>query len=53
MGETTKDGTITLELTSCLGACGVAPTMMINEEMYGNLTPEVVDTILEKRRKGI
>jgi len=53
MGETTKDGMFTLELTSCLGACGVAPTMMINEEMYGNLTPEAVDIILEKRRKGI
>ena len=53
LGETTKDGIFTLELTSCLGACGVAPTMMINEEMYGNLTPELVDTILEKRRKEI
>lgn len=53
MGETTKDGMFTLELTSCLGACGVAPTMMINEEMYGNLTQEAVDIILEKRRKGI
>ena len=53
MGETTKDGMFTLELTSCLGACGVAPTMMINEEMYGNLTPAAIDIILEKRRKGI
>lgn len=53
IGETTKDGMFTLELTSCLGACGVAPTMMINEEMYGNLTPASVDVILDKRRKSI
>ena len=52
-GETTKDGVFTLELTSCLGACGVAPAMMLNEEMYGNLTQEKVDTILDKWRKGI
>ncbi len=53
IGETTKDGMFTLELTSCLGACGVAPTMMINEEMYGNLTPASVDVILDKRRNSI
>lgn len=52
-GETTKDGIFTLELTSCLGACGVAPAMMINNEMFGNLTPEKVDTILDKRRKEL
>ncbi|MBA4389839.1 MAG: NADH-quinone oxidoreductase subunit E [Syntrophus sp. (in: bacteria)] len=52
-GETTKDGIFTLELTSCLGACGVAPAMMVNNEMFGNLTPEKVDTILDKRRKEL
>jgi NADH-quinone oxidoreductase subunit E len=52
-GETTKDNLFTLELTSCLGACGVAPAMMVNEEMYGNLTPEKVDIILDERRKEI
>jgi len=53
VGETTKDKMFTLELTSCLGACGVAPAMMINEEMFGNLTPAAVDAILEKRRKEL
>ncbi len=53
VGGTTKDGMFTLELTSCLGACGVAPAMMLNEEMFGNLTPEKVDAILDKRRKEI
>ena len=38
--ETTKDGKFTLEITSCLGVCGVAPAMMLNDEMFGNLTPE-------------
>ncbi len=53
VGGTTKDGLFTLELTSCLGACGVAPAMMLNEEMFGNLTPEKVDAILDERRKQI
>ncbi len=51
VGETTKDGVFTLELTSCLGACGVAPAMMLNDEMFGNLTPEKVDAILDRRRR--
>jgi NADH-quinone oxidoreductase subunit E len=48
---TSKDGKFTLELTSCLGVCGVAPAMMLNDEMIGNLTPEKIDAILEKRRQ--
>lgn len=51
IGGTTEDGLFTLELTSCLGVCGVAPAMMINDEMHGNLTPEKVDAILERRRR--
>ncbi len=53
VGETTQDGVFTLELTSCLGACGVAPAMMLNEEMFGNLTPEKVDAILDERRRAL
>ena len=53
IGGTTKDGAFTLETTSCLGTCGVAPSMMLNEEMFGNLTPEKVDSILDQRRKEI
>jgi NADH-quinone oxidoreductase E subunit len=51
VGETTADGVFTLEITSCLGICGVAPALMMNEEMIGNLTPERVDTVLEERRQ--
>ena len=45
-GETTNDGLFTLEGTSCLGVCGVAPAMMINEEVYGNLDKEKISKIL-------
>jgi len=47
-GETTKDKNFTLELTSCLGVCGVAPAMMIGDRVYGNLTPERVKDILKE-----
>lgn len=47
-GETTKDKKYTLELTSCLGVCGVAPAMMIEDRVYGNLTPERVKDILKE-----
>jgi len=47
-GETTADGSFTLEPTSCLGACGVAPVMMVDDEIYGNLTRVKVGAILER-----
>ena len=47
-GETTKDGLFTLEATSCLGICGVAPAMMINDEAYGNLDEKKINDILEQ-----
>ena len=54
-GETTGDGSITLEEVECLGSCGTAPVMMVDDEYHENLTPEKVDTILsdlELRDKG-
>ncbi|HEY3276047.1 MAG TPA: NAD(P)H-dependent oxidoreductase subunit E [Syntrophorhabdaceae bacterium] len=53
VGQTTPDGLFTLELTSCLGVCGVAPALMMNSETIGKLTPEKVDTILEERRGSL
>ena len=50
VGETTGDGKFTLELTSCLGVCAVAPAMMIDEEVYGNLSRERIPEILHKYR---
>lgn len=46
-GETTLCKNFTLEFTSCLGLCAVAPVMMVNEEVYGNLTPEKAVAILK------
>ncbi|MBN2450866.1 MAG: NADH-quinone oxidoreductase subunit NuoE [Lentisphaeria bacterium] len=46
-GETTADGLFTLEPSSCLGSCGVAPVMMIDDELYGNLTRDKVGRILD------
>jgi NADH-quinone oxidoreductase subunit E len=48
LGETTEDGLFTFQEVSCLGLCGVAPSMMINKDVYGNLTPEMIPNILKK-----
>ncbi|AKI96910.1 complex I 24 kDa subunit family protein [Kosmotoga pacifica] len=50
-GQTTEDGLFTLEESSCLGLCGVSPVMLINDEAYGNLTPEKVFQIIEEIRE--
>ena len=50
VGRTTKDGKFTLNATRCLGACGLAPVMMINDEVYGRLTPDQVGGILDQYR---
>jgi len=50
IGETTEDGLFTLETTSCLGLCGVAPAIMINDQFFGNLTPEKVGEIIDNFR---
>ena len=46
--ETTEDGKFSLQLTNCIGACDVAPAMMINKTTYGNLTPDKIGKILSK-----
>lgn len=48
VGDVTSDGKFSLEATRCLGACGLAPVMMINGEVFGRLTPGDVDDILKK-----
>lgn len=50
-GRTTEDGLFTFELISCFGLCGVAPAVMINEDVYGNLTPQSITGILANYRK--
>lgn len=47
VGECTVDGLFSIESCRCVGACGLAPVMMINDEVYGRLTPEQIPGILE------
>ncbi|MBN1867878.1 NADH-quinone oxidoreductase subunit NuoE [Candidatus Sumerlaeota bacterium] len=47
-GETTKDGMFTLEASRCLGTCGLAPVIMIEDDVHGPITPDQVPAILEK-----
>jgi NADH-quinone oxidoreductase subunit E len=48
LGGTTLDGRFTLLVISCIGACDLAPAMIVDGELYGNLTPQRIDEILEK-----
>ena len=47
VGETTDDKRFTLSRVECLGACGTAPVMQINDDYYEDLTPEKVEEILK------
>jgi len=47
VGQTTQDMKFTYEEVACIGACGLAPVMMINDKTYGKLTPEKLKGILE------
>ena len=47
-GECTADGKFSLDACRCIGACGLAPVMMINDDVYGRLTPDELDGILAK-----
>ncbi|MBO4836576.1 MAG: NAD(P)H-dependent oxidoreductase subunit E, partial [Clostridia bacterium] len=51
VGDTTEDGLFTLQATRCLGACGLAPVMTINEEVYGRLVPDDIPDIIAKYRE--
>jgi len=47
-GETSEDGKWTLITTSCLGLCGVGPVIVIDDDAFGNLTPDQIPAILER-----
>ena len=47
-GETTPDGRFTLSQVECLGSCGTAPVMQINDDYHENLTEASIDAILDK-----
>jgi len=50
-GDTTDDGLFTLQPVACLGCCGLAPVMMVEDKVYGRLTPDKAIQVLENYRK--
>ena len=51
VGKTSPDGLFTLNATRCLGACGLAPVMTVNDEVYGRLVPDDIPGILAKYKE--
>ena len=49
--KTSADGLFTLETVACLGACGLAPVVTVNDEVHAKMTPEKVIELLDKLRK--
>ncbi|MBF8982887.1 NADH-quinone oxidoreductase subunit NuoE [Lutibacter sp. B2] len=49
--ETTKDGFFTLKNIRCIGACGLAPVVMVDDKVYGRVKEEDIDDILDSYRK--
>lgn len=51
-GETTTDGQVSIEFAECLGACDMAPAVLIDETLHGNMTKEKIDEVLEEIIRG-
>lgn len=51
VGQTTEDRLFTLQEARCLGACGLAPVLMVNDRIYGKLTPDSTIELLDKLKK--
>ena len=51
-GETTRDGEFSLEVVACIGACGLAPVIVVNGEFHAGVAPEQVKGILDTYRKA-
>ena len=52
VGQTSADGKITLERTSCVGACDIGPVAKIGDDVFGNLSEEKVQTLVKRCREG-
>ncbi len=52
VGESTEDGHFSLEECRCLGACGLAPVLTVNDKVFGRLTVDDVDDIIERYRRS-
>lgn len=49
-GECTADRKFSIDTCRCVGACGLAPVIMVNDKVYGKVTPDQVKTILDEYR---
>ena len=49
-GETTTDGLFTVETVNCVGACAIAPVMVVDEKYYSKVTPDQVENIIKTYR---
>ncbi len=48
VGSITSDGKFSVDAARCVGACGLAPVIMINDDVYGRLTPDMIPDVLAK-----
>lgn len=48
VGQTTEDGKYTLQILRCVGACGLAPVVTVNDKVYGHFTKQLVDKVLDE-----
>lgn len=51
-GDVTKDGKYSISACRCVGACGLAPVILVNEDVYGRLTPEELPAIIAKYKEA-
>ena len=49
--KTSADGLFTLETVACLGACGLAPVVTVNDQVHSKMTPEAMIALLEQLKK--
>ncbi len=52
VGETTSDGQFSIDALRCIGACGLAPVIMVGEKVYGRLVPEQVQAIIDEYKNA-
>jgi NADH-quinone oxidoreductase subunit E len=52
-GETTRDGSFSVEVVACIGACGLAPVICINDTFHANLTTKAIPRLLDDYRKRV
>lgn len=51
-GETSSDGLFTLEVVQCLAACGSAPALRVNDELFENITLDDIDRLISRMKSG-